>query len=180
MGATAHVKSISPATLAILQSHPSAIELFTCCYPPAVPPGFPAEMRDSFLPNPDLQASRRESQEWLREDFPAFADALMHEAHKPYVYLDKAWEALTEFLQSRPNGHIVGRSVFGGTDLGPNLGYACARTLGVDEVRDVAAALQSVDGSGLPHQVLRDLLEELKVYYRETALSGRAILQHLA
>lgn len=179
MGATCRVMRISAASLGMLQAQPNAVELFVCCYRPVVPLGFPEAMREAFLSDPCLVEFRRESIEWLIEDFPELADALIPETNKPHVNLDKAWGEIEEFLQGQPNGAVVSRSVFGGTELGRNLGYGPARFLGVKEVREIADALQTVSDSGLSHPMLREQFGQLKAYYREAAASGNAMLQSL-
>lgn len=180
MGATCHVMRITPATLAILEANPDAIELFVCCYRPVAPPGLPAQMREAFLSDPGLLESRQQSIDWLSEDFPELADALIPETDKDHVDLDKSWGQLEEFLQLGPNGSVVGRAVFGGMELGPNLGYAPARFLRAEEVKEIADALPAVAAARLSDVMLRDLFGQLRAFYRTAAANGEAMLQGLA
>ena len=180
MGATAHIKSIPPQVLELLLARPHLVESFVCCYPFTLPPGTPERLRKALSEDSTLAEMHLEEQDELREQAPDVAETLIAEAARPHLNLDKAWDALSNsILRARADG-IAARCIFGGHEIGPNLGYACGRYLTAEEVPQTSSALAALPTPKFEHPVLGVLFEALKEHYAAATAQGHAMLQTLA
>ena len=180
MSATAQLKSLPPTVIAVLSSNPGLIEPFVCAYPPSAPPELPAQMQEAFLRNTSILENLRAMREWLEEEAGDAAELLISESSGPHLDLDKAWEALELALDRIPSSLALKSCVYGGREIGPDLGYGPARLLDPEEVSALALALDRVDPAQVEAGFLRELFEQLRVYYRQAAERGLGMLQSLA
>jgi hypothetical protein len=123
---------------------------------------------------------RDDNVRWLREEAGEHAQALVSLFDRPHLYLDKAWVPLSDFLASVGASDDAKRSIMGGKEIGPNLGYDRARYLEAEEVVTTARALDSLCPESFPHPVISLLFHALRAYYADAASRGLAVLQHLA
>lgn len=119
------------------------------------------------------------------------------------VDLDKAWHGLHWLLtgSAGPTADPASEAIFGGEEIGEEIGYGPARLLAPDRVRIVAAALAAVDESTLRARTDRgamaraDLypdiwgeedvvatyllpyLDELRAFHADAAAAGHAVIQ---
>jgi len=177
MSATAHIKSIEPALLEVLKTKPRLVEMFVCCYPPTLPPDLPDELRRQMESDPTVQSMLDDSRQWLRDDAPDTAEALINSASEPHLYLDKGWNALSASLA---DDELARRCIAGGQSIGPDLGYGPARYLTPAQVAEGSTALGSLATPRFSHPQLASLFAGLRSYYAESAMKGHAILIHLA
>jgi hypothetical protein len=152
------------------------------------------------LPEPDLVA--------LRADPERVGDAIDHWRHdgpvEQVLELGKAWHGVHYLLTGDPDGGEapLALAIFGGVELGPDLGYGPPRVLEPDEVRDVSAALDALPAEALrarfsPAQFeaaeiypfgiwadegaeaftwLADAYHAMQAHYRQAAANGHAML----
>jgi hypothetical protein len=152
------------------------------------------------LPAPDLVV--------LREDPERVVDALdrwRNDGSVEHVLeLGKAWHGVHFLLTGDPDGGEapLALAIFGGVELGPDLGYGPLRVLEPEEVRDVSAALAALPAEALrarfsPEQFeaaeiypfgiwadegadaftwLADAYNAMQAHYRQAAANGHAML----
>ena len=180
MSATAQLKCLPPTVIAILSADPGLIEPFVCAYPPSAPPDLPEEMHEAYLQNPSILENIQAMREWLEEEAGDAAELLLAESSGPHLDLDKTWETLENNLDQIPSSLALKSCIFGGREIGPDLGYGPARLLDPEEVSALALALDRVDPAQVEAGFLRELFEQLRVYYRQAAERGLGMLQSLA
>ena len=116
--------------------------------------------------------------------------------------LQKSWHTLHFLLtgSAEPVDTPLGKVIFGGSDVGPDLGYGPARFLPAEEVQLIATALAAVSREDLAKRfdlptmqgagiyacdnedelpVALDLLEQVQRFYTESAARGCAMLAYL-
>jgi len=118
--------------------------------------------------------------------------------------LDKAWHTIHYLLTGclETDGSVLGDAILGGRELGPNLGYGAARLLDPQRVKEIDAALRTVDlksriEAARPDELLlkklffvRELkrdatylifkFERLKDCYEQAAKTSSSVLAFLA
>ena len=119
------------------------------------------------------------------------------------VDLDKAWHGIHWLLtgSSGPTVDPVSEAIFGGEEVGEEIGYGPARLLAPDRVRAVAAALATLDEPTLRARAdlgamaradvypgiwdeddvvdtyLLPYLDELRSFYADAAAAGETVIQ---
>ena len=198
MGMVAHLRQISPWLLEQLMSEQSLVEPFLLV-------GFRAELEEAPHPvrsnlknDPFFMEMTQDMENVIRGLAPEKADKIMHEASGPVLSLDKNWQEIHEILtgQSKPSGDLLSNAIFGGTDIGSDLGYGPARFLTPEQVKQISEKLTSVseedfrttastfanDAFTSPLGQLErvdfycELFTRLQAFYRKTAESGSPIL----
>ena len=193
MGATAHLKAISPDLLDIFIGNPGLIEPFLCGLPPSLPPGFPAELGAQMANNLDDPART----EWLEAEIaavcPQHKDTILSQARLPGLDLDKFWKELAPIIAGDGSQQSpLGRCITGGTPLGKSLGYGPARFLSHIDVAQSCAALEGIDNDmfklraqsrGLPvtsAEFLWTVFSGLRQYYRQATDDQKSMLLSMA
>ena len=125
-----------------------------------------------------------------------------------YIDLDKAWHGIHYLLTGRSEGGDPPHSlaVFGGEEFGPEVDYGPARFLTAEQVRNVAEALSELSPAALARrfdpkdmeakQIYPDVIwvrdgkealdyaldnyQQLKLFYRDAAARGDAVIQWLS
>ena len=80
--------------------------------------------------------------------------------------IDKAWQGVHFLLTGEPysNDSSLAKAIFGGTEVGDDLGFGPARYLTPEEVKEVAAALRDVSKEDLVQRYVPSAFEEANVY----------------
>ena len=125
-----------------------------------------------------------------------------------YLEVDKAWHGIHYLLTGVAEGGPEPQSlaVFGGEEFGPEVGYGPARFLSPDQVRRVAESLATITPEALAQrfdakdmeaqQIYPDVIwvrdgqaaldyaldnyQPLRVFYRDAAARGDAVIQWLS
>ncbi|HEX5280505.1 MAG TPA: YfbM family protein [Micropepsaceae bacterium] len=118
--------------------------------------GLPPEMRAQFLRNfgmnesdlakPDVgEILVKRFAERVAKQMPDVEQTGERDAPGRSISLEKAWHGLHYLLSgsAEPVPGAVGQAVFGGTEIGDDLGYGPARCFTVAETSDIAQALQA-------------------------------------
>ncbi len=133
----------------------------------------------------------------IRALVPIDADKIIQEASGPALSLDKNWQEIHEILTGspKPSGDFLSNAIFGGAELGSDLGYGPARFLTPEQVKQISERLDSAeehfrtsastfakDGFSSPTGELEsidfycELFTRLQAFYRKAAESGCPIL----
>jgi hypothetical protein len=148
------------------------------------------------------EADRARSDDEYVEDL-LFEDDPCDDPDIRTVDLDKSWHGIHWLLTGTSygtDGPMAG-AIFGGVEIGEDLGYGAARLLDPEVVAGVAAALEPLDADTLSNRMdaaamtaadlypsiwdepdvfdtyLRPNYEALRAFYSRAAADGRAVLQ---
>ncbi|MEI2776370.1 MAG: DUF1877 family protein [Tetrasphaera sp.] len=104
----------------------------------------------------------------LAEYPDGFAALLESDDDAPSVDLDKAWHGIHWLLtgSAEPTGDVLSDAIFGGRQVGDDLGYGPARVLTVDRVAAVAAAMARIDPATFGDDLDPSAAEDAEVYPR--------------
>jgi hypothetical protein len=80
--------------------------------------------------------------------------------------IDKAWQGIHFLLTGEPysNESFLAKAIFGGEEVGDDLGFGSARYLTPEEVNEVAAALRDVSKEDLVERYIPRAFEEANIY----------------
>ena len=80
--------------------------------------------------------------------------------------IDKAWQGIHFLLTGEPysNESFLAKAIFGGTEVGDDVGFGSARYLTPEEVNQVAVALRDVSTEDLAERYIPRAFEEANIY----------------
>ena len=80
--------------------------------------------------------------------------------------IDKAWQGIHFLLTGEPysNESFLAKAIFGGEEVGDDLGFGPARYLTPEEVNEVATALRDVSREDLVERYIPRAFEEANIY----------------
>jgi len=80
--------------------------------------------------------------------------------------LDKSWHSLHYLLTGNvwETSSVLGKTILGGSEIGPDIGYGPARFLEPDEVKEIATALKKVSKDNLAERFDLKAMVAAKVY----------------
>ena len=108
---------------------------------------------------------RDEVADLLDADEEGLIDWLEDPIRRPFD-VEKAWHALHAVMtgSAGESDHPLGAVVFGGEEFGPDLGYGPSRYLTVDDVRQIAHALDDLELADFRAQIDFEVLDSLDAY----------------
>ena len=192
MGMTAHYKSISPQLLALLRTNPDIVESFMVAVQtddPGMPTAFRAEMA------PMLKNQADESRAYLVDELAIFSDQdqllILNTLNQSGLDLEKKFSVVQFHIAgeiSERATSVASRSVSGGEDFGPSLGYGPANFLTVAETAECSAALDKISDADFLTRYRSDewdaritrfcltYFQALRAYYKQATQGGLAML----
>lgn len=192
MGMTANYKSISPQVLALLRTNPDIVESFLVAVQtddPGMSEAFCAKME------PMLKNQADEMRAYLVDDLEIFStpdqQLILNSLDQPGISLDKTFRELQFHIAgevSDSGRSVASRSVSGGEQFGPDLGYGPAKFLTVAETADCSAALDRISDTDFLTRYRSDkwdagvtrfclgYFQALRAYYKQAAQAGFAML----
>jgi hypothetical protein len=146
MGMAAYLRRISPWLLEQLKSEQSLVEPFLLVGFRAEIEASPHQVPSNLKNEPFFMEMTQDMENMIRALAPENADKIMREASGPVLSLDKNWQEIHEILtgQSKPSGDLLSNAIFGGAEIGSDLGYGPARFLTPDKVKQISDRLASV------------------------------------
>jgi hypothetical protein len=117
----------------------------------------------------------------LSRDPSQVAPLLLHRQPEIHLAMEKEWHGIQFLLTGEPwpISNPLGMVIFGENDIGQDLGYGPARTLTVEQVKEVAAKLSEISTEILRGRYDVRAMTEEKIYPEVWEREGNAALDWL-
>ncbi len=114
----------------------------------------------------DPKDSEKVREQILKELESAMARRPSGKPSEESLSLEKSWHSLHYLLAGdvSETNSILGKTILGGNEIGPDIGYGPARFLEPDEVKEIAAALKKVSKDDLAARFDLKAMVAAKVY----------------
>ena len=172
MSMIGHLRAVTPGELKELQRNPSSVKQFLHGQTIANSGNVAAALfRIQEMAKQAMAAGASKNDEKLREQIlkeleSAGVRVPTDGPSEDGLSLEKSWHTLHYLLTGSAGevGSILGKTILGGKEIGPDVGYGPARYLDASEVSEVAKALKKVSDKDLVKRFNLKAMMAAKVY----------------